>query len=101
MNREGWRSKKVDCSNWEKIEKESHIYFGDSSLDNGKLEIDSRQELLIKHLQNIEEFELSNVWETKEGHIEYVSGSLPLSALRIKSNISSKDRDNILSRILI
>lgn len=77
------------------FERETYISFDDETVSNGYVKIDSFQKQVIKQLLENEEFNLDNMH--RNGNIvTYLSGTLPLNAIRIKNKATGKNELNYI-----
>lgn len=77
------------------FERETYISFDDETVSNGYVKIDSFQKQVIKQLLDNEEFNLDNMH--KNGNVvTYLSGTLPLNAIRIKDKATGKNELNYI-----
>jgi hypothetical protein len=77
------------------FERETYISFDDETVSNGYVKIDSFQKQVIKQLLENEEFNLDDM--NKNGNVvTYLSGTLPLNAIRIKDKATGKNELNYI-----
>jgi hypothetical protein len=77
------------------FERETYISFDDETVSNGYVKIDSFQRLVIKQLLENEEFSLDNM-HRNGNEVTYLSGTLPLNAIRIKDKATGKNELNYI-----